>query len=174
MILIRKAKSSDANSIANAHVESWKTTYQGVLPDDTLSKLSVENQAELWRTSLSDPQNQDIVYVAQETDGKIIGFASGGPNRDHLSKYKGEVSAIYLLLQYQKKGIGSRLMKAIVEELVKKNIKSLMVWVLAGNPSINFYEKLGGRQSTTKQIQIGEDYFKAIAIGWTDINSFLL
>ena len=45
-----------------------------------------------------------------------------------------------------------------------------MVWVLAGNPSINFYEKLGGRQSTTKQIQFGEGYFKAIAIGWTDIN----
>lgn len=129
MILIRKAKVSDANSIAKVHVESWKTTYQGVLPDDTLSKLSVENQAKLWRTSLSDPKNQDIVYVAEETDGKIIGFASGGPNRDHLSKYKGEVSAIYLLLQYQKKGIGSRLMKAIVEELVKKNIKSLLVWV---------------------------------------------
>ncbi|TWJ52802.1 hypothetical protein CHCC15325_3668 [Bacillus licheniformis] len=65
-------------------------------------------------------------------------------------------------------------MKAIVEELVKKNIKSLLVWVLAGNPSINFYEKLGGRQSTTKQIQFGEGYFKAIAIGWTDINGFLL
>ncbi|MDA1477311.1 GNAT family N-acetyltransferase [Bacillus changyiensis] len=174
MILIRKAKASDADSIANVHVESWKTTYQGVLPDDTLSRLSVKNQAELWRTSLSDSQHEDIVYVAEETDGKMIGFASGGPNRDPLSKYKGEVSALYLLLQYQRKGIGSQLMKAIVEELVKKNIKSLMVWVLAGNPSINFYKKLGGRQSTTKQIQIGEDDFKAIAIGWTDINSFLL
>ncbi|WP_253907683.1 GNAT family N-acetyltransferase [Bacillus sp. WMMC1349] len=139
-----------------------------------LSRPSVKHQAELWRTSLRDSQHQDIVYVAEETDGKMIGFASGGPNRDHLSKYKGEVSALYLLLQYQRKGIGSRLMKAIVEELVKKNIKSLMVWVLAGNPSINFYEKLGGRQSTTKQIQIGEDDFKAIAIGWTDINNFLL
>ncbi|MDA7027743.1 GNAT family N-acetyltransferase [Bacillus sp. CLL-7-23] len=131
-------------------------------------------QAELWRTSLRDAQHQDFVYVAEETDGTIIGFASGGPNRDHFSKYKGEVSALYLLLQYQRKRIGSLLMKAIVEELVKKNIKSLMVWVLAGNPSINFYEKLGGRQSTTKQIQIGEDDFKAIAIGLTDINNFLL
>ncbi|OAZ65445.1 GNAT family N-acetyltransferase [Bacillus licheniformis] len=103
MILIRKAKVSDANSIAKVHVESWKTTYQGVLPDDTLSKLSVENQAKLWRTSLSDPKNQDIVYVAEETDGKIIGFASGGPNRDHLSKYKGEFPRFICCYSIRKK-----------------------------------------------------------------------
>ena len=71
MILIRKAKVSDANSIAKVHVESWKTTYQGVLPDDTLSKLSVENQAKLWRTSLSDPKIKILSMLQKKPTVKL-------------------------------------------------------------------------------------------------------
>ncbi|XBO87363.1 hypothetical protein AAGG52_12090 [Bacillus licheniformis] len=102
-IIIRKAVAKDAESIAYVHVESWKSTYRRILSDATLSKLSPEKRAELWKTSLSDPHCQDIVYVAENAENRIAGFASGGPSRLHQSRYKGEIYAIYLLDRHQKR-----------------------------------------------------------------------
>ncbi|MFC8561731.1 GNAT family N-acetyltransferase, partial [Peribacillus frigoritolerans] len=34
---IRKAIEEDVDGIANVHINSWKTTYKGILPDQYLS-----------------------------------------------------------------------------------------------------------------------------------------
>ena len=41
---IRRATSSDAANIAKVHVDSWRTTYQNVLPTDFLESLSYEKR----------------------------------------------------------------------------------------------------------------------------------
>ncbi|MFN2747388.1 GNAT family N-acetyltransferase [Bacillus sp. z60-18] len=172
-MIIRKAKAEDADQIANVHVETWRAAYQGILPDDTLSTLSLKKQADLWKTSLSDPNDQEVVFVAEETGGSIAGFASGGPSRLQHSAYQGEVSAIYLLPRYHKQGIGRRMMQTVARELKKQNMNSLMVWVLADNPSAAFYERLGGRTFASQKIRYGNMHVKAIAIGWADIKDVL-
>ncbi|WP_236251130.1 GNAT family N-acetyltransferase [Bacillus sp. NSP9.1] len=123
-MIIRTATAADAKPIENVHVETWRAAYQGILPEDTLSRLSAEKRADLWRSSLSDPHDQEIVFVAEDTGGSIAGFASGGPSRLKHSAYQGEVSAIYLLPGYHKQGIGRRLMQAVAGELRKQGINS--------------------------------------------------
>ena len=44
--LIREAAVNDATAIAQVQVESWRTTYAGIVPDAFLASLSVETRAE--------------------------------------------------------------------------------------------------------------------------------
>jgi len=46
-MIIRKAKLDDATGIAKVHVDSWRTTYKGIIPDDFLNNLSYEQRTEL-------------------------------------------------------------------------------------------------------------------------------
>ncbi|WP_154657953.1 hypothetical protein [Fictibacillus gelatini] len=41
---IRKARVEDARPIAKVHVESWRTTYKGMMEDDVLKQLSVDER----------------------------------------------------------------------------------------------------------------------------------
>lgn len=43
---IRKATPSDAEGIARVHVESWKSTYINIVPEDFLKNLSYEKRVE--------------------------------------------------------------------------------------------------------------------------------
>lgn len=40
MMHIRKAAVEDAAAIAKVHVDSWRTTYKGIMPSDYLNSLS--------------------------------------------------------------------------------------------------------------------------------------
>jgi len=37
---IRKAKISDAKGISIVHIDSWLSTYKGIMPDERLEQLS--------------------------------------------------------------------------------------------------------------------------------------
>ena len=41
---IREAKSEDAAAIAKVHVDSWQTTYQGLLPDNYIAQRSYQKR----------------------------------------------------------------------------------------------------------------------------------
>jgi hypothetical protein len=43
-----RACPDDAEAIARVHVDSWRTTYQGILPDEVLAGLSVERRRAFW------------------------------------------------------------------------------------------------------------------------------
>jgi hypothetical protein len=41
-VLIREAVPADAGAVARVHVDSWRTTYRGIIADSILSDLSYE------------------------------------------------------------------------------------------------------------------------------------
>ena len=43
---IRVANVPDAAAIAKVHVDSWRTTYTGIVPDEYLAQLSYEQQGQ--------------------------------------------------------------------------------------------------------------------------------
>lgn len=93
-MIVREAKVSDAAGIAFVHVESWKTSYQNILPKEFLTNLSYKSREQFWETSI--PKGN--VFVAENDEGKIVGFASGGNERSgSYEGYKGELTSIYIL-----------------------------------------------------------------------------
>jgi hypothetical protein len=98
---IRIAKAADAAAIAIIHVESWRETYTGIVPEDVLAGLSVDQRTATWHRILCDPTTfySSAVFVA-ERRGAIFGFACCGMQRSETLRaqgYEGEVSSIYIL-----------------------------------------------------------------------------
>jgi hypothetical protein len=77
MVLIRAATQQDASAIAHVHVQSWLTTYAGIVPDDYLASLNEAERVLLWQDWLT----RDIQVYVIELDGEVVGFISGGQSR---------------------------------------------------------------------------------------------
>ncbi|HLN64384.1 MAG TPA: GNAT family N-acetyltransferase [Symbiobacteriaceae bacterium] len=173
-MIIRAARPEDAGGIARVHVQSWRSTYRGLVPDEYLAKLSVEARERFWNRQLEkSPNAENVVLVAENESGAIAGFVSGGPQRDEGLDYRGELYAIYLLEDAQGRGAGRGLMQALARELHAAGYRDLMLWVLTTNRSRQFYEHMGGQFITTKAVEIGGAPLKEAAYGWPDIGVLL-
>lgn len=164
---IREAVLDDAEGIARVHVDSWRTTYKEIVPNSYLQQLSYEQRAENWSRCI----RHNALYVAEDENGKIVGFATGGKERTGKYEADGELYAIYLLKDVQGLGIGKKLTRKIAGNLKEQGFNSMLVWVLENNPSKAFYESLGGIPIDTTWIDIGGEKFKEIAYYWDKIET---
>lgn len=170
-MIIREARIEDATGIAKVHVDSWRTTYAGIVPGEYLANLSYERRERQWMSDLSNTENGAVTYVAEDHSGQIAGFVCGGPERSADPVYHGELYAIYILKDYQ--GLGRRLTQTLARRLMQEGMQSLLLWVLADNPACKFYEALGGQRVKTSQIEIGGSMLDEVAYGWKDIHVLL-
>jgi ribosomal protein S18 acetylase RimI-like enzyme len=82
-------------------------------------------------------------------DGRVRGFASGGPSRDEFNG--GEVHAIYVDPGCQGRGAGRRLLAAATRLLADAGFAGASLWVLSGNhPARGFYESQGWHRDGTE------------------------
>jgi GNAT superfamily N-acetyltransferase len=155
------------------HMESWRNTYRGLVPDSFLDSLDYGKRVERWQQRFTDASMEEFVYVAQDSAGRIVGFASGGPERTGHPIYKGELRALHIALDYQRHGIGHRLMSTVVARLAEMGMHSLLVWVLTGNPARAFYEGLGGIYVTERVEDLAGVPVDEVAYGWEDTTPLL-
>ena len=165
MVSIRIAEVRDATAIAHVHVQSWLTTYEGIVPKEYLASLNEADRVPLWQEWLI----RDISIFVAEVEGKIVGFAGGGPIREPLAAYDAELYTIYLLKEVQGRGIGKALLSAVAEALVGRDHTSMLVWVLEQNPGVRFYVKMGAQRLMSKQIEIGGISLTELALVWPDL-----
>jgi GNAT superfamily N-acetyltransferase len=165
---IREATSSDIDGIAFVHASSWKTTYKGLISDEFLDSITVEARKKRWILNFENPHKDEVMYVAENEAGTIIGFGNGGARRE-ADMYDAELYALYLLKEYQGQGLGKLLIRSVAQHLMEKSYSSFMTWVLVGNPAIHFYHKVGGESVATKEVKIGNEMVEEIMIGWRDI-----
>jgi len=169
-ITIRSARPGDARGIARLDVETWRTTYAGMLSTAYLVGLSEPRREIGWRrVILREPRD---VRIAVKDGGAILGFGSCGPNRSDRF-FSGEVFTLYVAPDWQDQGIGRRLLIALFRRLVAVGCPSAIVWVLRDNPSRFFYERLGAHQVSRKAFPVGGAAIEAVAYGWRDLPSFL-
>jgi GNAT superfamily N-acetyltransferase len=166
---IRLASAEDARAIAEAHVLSWRATYPGIVPQQYIDSLKVEEFADRWRTRIV-AQSEMVIYVADCTR-VICGFASGGPARAEIADFSGELYAIYLSPGAHSKGIGARLFWTVKEHLHCAGLRSMYVRVIEENPSRGFYEHMGGGRLSSEEIEIGGKPLTEVLCGWPDIAS---
>ncbi|TES52859.1 GNAT family N-acetyltransferase [Halalkalibacterium halodurans] len=168
MALIRHARKEDAAGIARVHVDSWRTTYDGIIKQPFLKSLSYEEKEKRWQDYFSQPPENTVLYVA-EKDDQIVGFISGGPVRDGVEGAAGELYAVYILEEYQRRGIGQRLLAALVQELKARKLNNLFVWVLKDNPSASFYRKLGAKEWKEASFELAGQSLAEIGLLWDDL-----
>ncbi len=165
-MIVRRATVADAEAIGRIHVESWRTTYAGIVPAEFLAALSAERRAEQWRAGLANPESPTIVLVGELRPGEIAGFAACGPEREGLAAYPGELYAVYLLQEAQGRGLGRALLETAARHMAEAGLDAWMCWVLADNPARYFYEAMGGVSFQQKDIEIGGRTLVEVAYGW--------
>jgi L-amino acid N-acyltransferase YncA len=166
---VRAASAEDAAAIARIHVESWQSTYAGILPDEVLLNLdSAQYEARWWRHVLGRFHRNHFVYVAESPDGGVVGFASAGPSRNSGLPYRAEVYTIYLGDDYHGRGIGRQLFASAVAGAQEARGPSVIVWCLSQNPSRFFYERLGGKLVARRPGRVGGEIIEEFGYAWKD------
>ena len=153
---IRWARVEDAEALGIIHVESWKTAYKNIMPDDFLNNISIEKRQKRFEQALANKTEEDAVIVNED---KVVGFICLGKARDEdLTETYGEIWGIYLHPNQWRKGFGKELINWGIEELENRGYKKIVLWVLEENyKARSFYENMGFIQDGTfKEIKIGK------------------
>ena len=167
---IRPARITDAPGIGKVQVDSWRSSYKGLIADEFLTALSYEQRTQVWSQNLSDPKNNGFLYVAESKPDEIVGFVAAGAVREGDPNYQGELYAIYLLHEVKRQRLGRRLVDAVMRELSERGFSSMLLWVLKDNlPSRKFYEAVGGEYLREKPIEIGSQRLIEVAYGWKNL-----
>jgi len=167
---LRKARHDDAAAIARLHVDTWRTTYAGMLPDGLLLKMSLERQTRMWERML---QEGETVIVADDRRVGPIGFGSYGPNRSGRDEFSGEVYTLYVAPDHQSCGVGRGLLQSLFGALAREGHETALIWVLAENPSRFFYEAMGGHRIAERDTMMWGATVRELAYGWADIRAVI-
>jgi ribosomal protein S18 acetylase RimI-like enzyme len=144
---VRPARLADARAIASVHVESWRGGYRGLLTDELLAGLSVNERELRWRERLAgDEAEQSGLRVDVAVDGEsVLGFVAAGPSRETgVTAHDGEIRAIYVHPAHWSAGVGQALLGTAVARLLAAGTSEVLIWVLRGNArACRFYELAG-------------------------------
>ena len=135
-MIIRKATRADARQIAEIVVEDWKNAYRGIIDDDYLDSMSVEEryQRELQRYQ---------IYMVAVVEKEILGFTWNEIADDEAPDC--EIIALYVRYEKRKNGIGRTLFQNSVDFFRASGKKKMIIWCLKENYTARrFYEKMGG------------------------------
>jgi ribosomal protein S18 acetylase RimI-like enzyme len=167
---IRQAQSSDAAGLAAVHETTWRETYVGLLSEHLLNALTADARTAAWRQMLAGaPGILSTTYVA-ERDGGLVAFGSCGEQRDKefaAAGYPGEFTAVYVLKTDQRRGVGTRLMQAMMGDLAERGLVGFTLWVPQKNiPARSLYEQLGGKLLGHRQVPHQHESLTEVAYGW--------
>jgi len=127
-------------------------------------KQTRESESDWLANLLRDVELGRQLNVAAEVDGEIVGNSHVARGRSSDEKHHG-VLGISILKRYRNLGIGSEIMKALLEEARKSKFRSLELEVFANNGrAIHLYEKLGFREvgRIPKKIKRGNRFIDSL------------
>jgi len=168
---IRKATLQDAEAIARVHVDSWKTTYKGIIPDDFLNNLSYTQRSDLWTQAI--PQQDHYIMVAETSEGQIVGFADGWKKETNTVAHSGDLTSIYILEAYQGNGIGKQLLQSLFKIFKQLGWQKIFVEVLEDNKTCDWYKYYGATLFKTVVIQIDGVLLNERIYEWNNIDDVL-
>jgi GNAT superfamily N-acetyltransferase len=170
---IRPAAVNDAAAIGRIHVETWQSSYAGVLPSDYLAALNPVRRGSWWAGEIRRPQEAGRILVAEDPEHGVVGFGSCGQARRVPAAWKrvklraiGEVYTLYVEPDWQNRGIGRALLEALFARLEADGHSRAMLWVLAMNPSRFFYEAMGGQRIGSLGERVAGAEVEEWAYGW--------
>jgi L-amino acid N-acyltransferase YncA len=133
MVTIRSARLSDASEIAAIHVASWNLE----------EKPTYDQRLELWFHLLGGGPRRTKAWVALDELGQLVGFGAAGSARVLKGQYDGELTAIYVAPEMQRKGIGRALFNKVLGWFEERGFHSAMAWVPEEGEAASFMAAMG-------------------------------
>ena len=170
-VIFRQATIDDIPRVAKVHVESWQRSFAGIVPQDYLVKLPVEEQVWNREETFRKRFTADLytMLIVEDPAVGIIGFADFG--RPILSgvDFEAQIYSFYFLPEYQRMGFGRELFERCIGEIKNSGFSSLCLDSLEASPYREFYSKMGGRIVGGDSHKIGDLDFATVVYGWSDL-----
>ena len=128
---------------------SWNATYR------TTRGPTIATRTRQWTEAFAKEGRRDFVLVLEDRNGRLVGFTWGRP---HQGDYAGELSKIYLRWEYHGLGLGRRMMAETARRLLERGIDSLILFAELSNPTLGFYDRMGGERLIDERGQFGGAY----------------
>jgi L-amino acid N-acyltransferase YncA len=158
-LVIREATAEDIPALAALHVKTWNETYWNVKNPPTYTI-----RQEQWREQFKGTDGSWFCFVVENQKGELVGFAKGKAYRhSDLPEYSGELNKIYLLREYQRLGLGRRLVEHVARRFLSQGINTMVLFGTPQNPSCAFHEALGGERLLAHSGEFHGGY------GWRDL-----
>ncbi|ALK11073.1 GNAT family N-acetyltransferase [Blastochloris viridis] len=162
-IEIRRARTDDAQNLAEAHDEAWRAAYRGLIPGMELERLINRRGPGWWETAIGRGSRISLIMFGD----RVAGYANYGRNRAKSLPYAGEVYEIYLKPEFQGIGFGRRLFGHARRDLSTCGMASTVVWALSDNDlATGFYRSLGGRAVARSSETFGTRVLDKVAFAW--------
>jgi L-amino acid N-acyltransferase YncA len=153
---IRDATAEDIPALSSLHVKAWNNTY-GKGPTIALRQQQ-------WEAQFKNASDNWFLLVLENQGHELIGFAKGQRYKEaDLPQFDGELNKIYLLRDYQRLGLGSRLFRAVAQRFLSMGIRNMVLFSIPQNPSCKFFEAMGGERLHGKGGEFHGGY------GWKDL-----
>jgi ribosomal protein S18 acetylase RimI-like enzyme len=164
-MVIRPSQRTDAHSMSRIYVQTWQDTYLSVVPYGYLLSMSVPKHERAFHNELKSRQ---ITSFVAEDAGRVIGFITGGYERQGDDIYSGEIYSLYVLKNLQRRGIGAKLVSALAAQFNRVGIYSMLVRVLKHNPYKRFYSKINGTYLKAVRMPFAGEVMEVEIYGWLD------
>ena len=165
LIEVRRARPSDADTVAAAHDEAWRAAYQGIIPGAELERLINRRGPGWWDGAIRKGSRISLLVFGDD----VAGYANYGRNRARSLHFEGEIYELYLRPEFQGLGFGRRLFTSARRDLLQSGLKSMVIWALSDNETATeFYRALGGRMVARSSEKFGPKSLDKVAFAWTN------
>ena len=139
MVEIHKAKPSEVKEIKKVLSDTWKDTYKEIYSPESIAIFTSE-----WHSPenlLAQMNDSNFYFAVAKVGNKIVGLTTVRKLTDRaVFMYR-----LYIIPEYQRKGVGSKLMESALETFPKT--KTIRLEVEEKNEKgISFYKKQGFRE----------------------------
>jgi GNAT superfamily N-acetyltransferase len=170
---LRQAVTSDAETIATLHTESWRTAYRGILSNDYLDGDIFDERRKYWQESLNVPQPERRYVLLAEQASETVAFVS--VFLDEEPAYGALLHNLHVRPHLKGQGLGKLLMAKAAEWTLVQNVNQMHLWVFEANSEARkFYEASGGKVVEEKQMSVaGNVERKVLRYFWNNVKVLL-
>jgi ribosomal protein S18 acetylase RimI-like enzyme len=156
---IRNAEFEDAPAIARVNYLTWLDAYRGLIPDLELDSMNVESLTDKWKQNFSIANPKIGTFVATSSES-VVAYSRFYPSVDPDDDRNrvATIGSLYVDTEFQRKGIGRNLMRAVLEAAKNQGFTEATLHVLAANiRAREFYEGLDWQKDLNADIEGSKD-----------------
>lgn len=140
--IIRLAKEEDCNALSKLKHDVWNETYRGIYNDNRIDNFDYEKNSKKFLNTINNP---DIELYVVEGSERLVGYMDCGIPIRPYKDYNQEIGLLYLLKEYQKKGIGKELFNIACNRIKENGYNEFFICCNKYNINAQeFYKKMGG------------------------------
>ena len=157
-LTIRKAAYSDVERIVELRLLSQEHAEKS---NQLIWRITEEGKKLIKQKVETDLTDSNVAVLLAEVGGEVIGYVRGEVTSriDHMPTTVGQISLMYVVKQFRRKGVGRRLMKELCKFFNSNKAEDLTVRYIIGNKEAEgFWRKLGFESI----IMTGSTYLKEL------------